>query len=314
MLAGTLALATGAVGVLMVPLAIERLGLGDPGVGFLTTMMSIGFIVGAGVSVAFASRHRLAFGMLAAAGIYGIGAAGFGLATVTTTAVVAAVIYGAGMTLLDVLGRTLLQRATADELLTRVFGAVEALWLLGIAVGAAVAPPVASAIGLEWGFVVMAGVVLVAAVIALPSLRAADDAAVVPERQLELLAGIPMFQPLPRLDLERIAGQLDRLPVAAGTDVIRQGDVGDRFYVVDAGTFAILVDGRQIDETTEGGYFGEIALLHDVPRTATVRAITEAAVWALDQEEFLATITGLPQSAHAAHAISQERLRTHEDP
>ncbi len=314
MLAGTLALATGAVGVLMVPLAIERLGLGDPGVGFLTTMMSIGFFVGAGVSVAFASRHRLAFGMLAAAAIYGIGAAGFGLATVTTTAIVAAVIYGAGMTLLDVLGRTLLQRATADELLTRVFGAVEALWLLGIAVGAAIAPPVASAIGLEWGFVVMAGVVLVAAVIALPSLRAADDAAVVPERQLELLSGIPMFQPLPRLDLERIAGQLDRLSVTAGTDVIRQGDVGDRFYVVDAGTFAILVDGSQIDETTEGGYFGEIALLHDVPRTATVRATTEAAVWALDQEEFLATITGLPQSAHEAHAISQERLRTHEQP
>ena len=87
--------------------------------------------------------------------------------------------------------------------------------------------------------------------------------------------------------------------------------MGDRFYIVDAGVFEIVRDGARIDTTTEGGYFGEIALLHDVPRTATVRAIADGAVWALDQEEFLATVTGLPQAARAAHDISVERLRTH---
>ena len=86
--------------------------------------------------------------------------------------------------------------------------------------------------------------------------------------------------------------------------------IGDRFYAVDAGSFEIVRDGTAIATAAEGDYFGEIALLHDVPRTATVRATSDAAVWALDQEEFLATVTGLPQAASAAHAISQERRRT----
>ena len=97
--------------------------------------------------------------------------------------------------------------------------------------------------------------------------------------------------------------------VTAGTEVIRQGDVGDRLYVVDAGSFEIVRDGSRIATAGEGEHFGEIALLHDVPRTATVRALTDGAVWALDQEEFLATVTGVPQAASAAHAVSAERLR-----
>ena len=92
--------------------------------------------------------------------------------------------------------------------------------------------------------------------------------------------------------------------------MIRQGDIGDRFYVVDAGSFEIVRDGTSIATAVEGDYFGEIALLHDVPRTATVRATSDGAVWALDQEEFLATVTGVPQAESAAHAVSAERLRT----
>jgi len=151
---------------------------------------------------------------------------------------------------------------------------------------------------------------LVTGAVSFAGLRRIDHAAVVPERQLQLLTAIPMFAPLPHIDLERIGRQLDRIETPAGTELIRQGDVGDRFYVVDAGTFEIVRDGARIDTAEEGGYFGEIALLHDVPRTATVRAIADGAVWALDQEEFLATITGLPQAARAAHKISTERRRT----
>jgi len=131
-----------------------------------------------------------------------------------------------------------------------------------------------------------------------------------PERQLSLLARIPMFAPLARVDLERLARQLDRIETPVGTEVIRQGDIGDRFYVVDAGEFEIVIDGERIRTQGEGDFFGEIALLQDMPRTATVRALTDGAVWALDQEEFLATLTDLPQAAGAAHRISAERMRT----
>jgi MFS family permease len=310
LIAGALAIATGAIGVLLVPLAIDRLGLGDSGVGFLSTIQSVGLFVGAGISVAFATRRRLSGGIVAAAALYAIGGVLFGLSTTTVIAVVACIAYGASITLLDVLARTLLQRTTSDDLLTRVFGAVEALWLLAYAAGAAIAPVLESRIGLPVSFAVLGCAMLVAGVVSLAGLRRIDHAAVVPERQLQLLTAIPMFAPLPHIDLERIGRQLDLIETPAGTELIRQGDVGDRFYVVDAGTFEIVRDGARIDTAEEGGYFGEIALLHDVPRTATVRAIADGAVWALDQEEFLATVTGLPQAARAAHKISAERRRT----
>ena len=152
--------------------------------------------------------------------------------------------------------------------------------------------------------------VLVVAVASIGGLRAIDRASVLPERQLALLRNIAMFAPLPSVDLERLARQLDRIATPAGSDVIRQGDVGDRFYVIDEGSFDVLADGRRVNTLDEGAFFGEIALLHDVPRTATVRATGDGAVWALDQEEFLTTVTGLPQSETAAHAISAERLRS----
>ena len=143
----------------------------------------------------------------------------------------------------------------------------------------------------------------------IPGLRRIDRAAVVPERQFSLVRGLAMFAPLPRTELERVARQLTRIVTPTGADVVVQGETGDRFYVIDAGAFDVIVDGAPIRRLSEGDFFGEIALLHDVPRTATVRAAEDGAVWALDQEEFLATVTGQPQAERAAHAISAERLR-----
>jgi MFS family permease len=309
-LTGVLTAAVGAVGVLTVPLAIDSLDLGEPGVGFLSTMISLGLLVGAAVSIMLASRRRLAVAIVASAAWFAVSGALFGVSTTVTVAVLASVTYGSAITLLDVLARTLLQRTASDDVLTRVFGAVEALWMLGYGAGAALAPSLERALGLGGAFAVCGGAMLAAALVALPGLRRIDEHTVVPARQLALLRRIPMFAPLPPLDLERIARQLDLIEVAPGSEVIRQGDIGDRFYAVEAGSFEIVRDGTTIATAGEGDYFGEIALLHDVPRTATVRATSAAAVWALDQEEFLATVTGLPQSESAAHAISAERRRT----
>ena len=310
LIAAAVAVATGAIGVLTVPLAIDTLGLGDPGVGMLTTVTSVGLLVGAGVSVAFSTRRRLAAPMLLSAAGFAVAGVLFAGAKTTATAICAAIVFGATITLMDVLGRTMLQRTTTDDVLTRVFGAVEALWLLGYAGGAAVAPSLESLVGLAWAFIISGGLVLLAGLGSFLAFRGIDASSVLPERQLSLLARIPMFAPLARVDLERLARQLDRIETPVGTEVIRQGDIGDRFYVVDAGEFEIVVDGERIRTQGEGDFFGEIALLQDMPRTATVRALTDGAVWALDQEEFLATLTDLPQAAGAAHRISAERMRT----
>jgi len=310
LIAAAVAVATGAIGVLTVPLVIDTLGLGDAGVGMLTTVTSVGLLVGAGVSVAFSTRRRLAAPMLLSAAGFAVAGVLFAGAKTTATAICAAIVFGATITLMDVLGRTMLQRTTTDDVLTRVFGAVEALWLLGYAGGAAVAPSLESLVGLAWAFIISGGLVLLAGLGSVLALRVIDASSVLPERQLSLLARIPMFAPLARVDLERLARQLDRIETPVGTEVIRQGDIGDRFYVVDAGEFEIVIDGERIRTQGEGDFFGEIALLQDMPRTATVRALTDGAVWALDQEEFLATLTDLPQAAGAAHRISAERMRT----
>jgi MFS family permease len=310
LIAAAVAVATGAIGVLTVPLAIDTLGLGDPGVGMLTTVTSVGLLVGAGVSVAFSTRRRLAGPMLLSAAGFAVAGVLFAGAKTTALAICAAVVFGATITLMDVLGRTMLQRTTTDDVLTRVFGAIEALWLLGYAGGAAVAPSLESLVGLAWAFAISGGVVLLAGLGSFLALRKMDAASVLPERQLALLARIPIFAPLAQIDLERLARQLDRIETPAGTEVIRQGDIGDRFYVVDEGEFEIVIDGERVRVQGEGEFFGEIALLQDMPRTATVRALTDGAVWALDQEEFLATLTDLPQAASAAHGISVERMRT----
>ena len=93
-----------------------------------------------------------------------------------------------------------------------------------------------------------------------------------------------------------------------GSAVITQGEAGDRFYAIVRGTVQVLVDGRQITTLGPGGSFGEIALIRDVPRTATVVATTESKLLTLDRDEFLRAIVGHEDTSDAAHGLATERL------
>ena len=116
-----------------------------------------------------------------------------------------------------------------------------------------------------------------------------------------------MFAPLSLATKERLAAKLIYLSVAAGERVIRVGDVGDRFYVVDNGELDVEVDGRHKTIHT-GDYFGEIALLRDVPRTATVTASTASQLYALQRSDFLAAVTGHQAAESAGHVVVDARL------
>jgi MFS family permease len=312
--AAAMALVWGTFDVLLVTLAFDRLGIGAAGVGALHTSIAVGVLLGATGSVALVGRSRISPTLLGGAVVMGASIAVLGFGDTVAAAVLASGVAGAATTVLDVAGRTLLQRAIDDSLLARVFGAIESLWMIGFGVGGPVAAALVSLFGLSASFVVASAVVPLITLLGFRALDRLEQQVVVPTRQLELISALPMFGPLPKSDVERVARQLDRLNVVRGTDVIRQGDVGDRFYVVDAGAFEVLTDGRFVASLSEGDHFGEIALLKDVLRTATVRATVDSTVWALDQEEFLATVTGMPQAKRAAHAISAERLRASSRP
>ncbi|MGH3111227.1 MAG: cyclic nucleotide-binding domain-containing protein, partial [Gaiellaceae bacterium] len=190
-----------------------------------------------------------------------------------------------------------------------VFGVIQMLWLLTLGVGALVAPFIVDGIGIE-AALIATGASLVGLVVVLwPKLSRIDREAEAPEAdELRVLASVPIFTPLPGSSLEHLAGRLVPMRLDAGTMVVREGDAGDRFYIVAEGEVEISEAGRPLSELEAGGYFGEIALLRDVPRTATVTAKTPVVLYALDREDFLAAVTSHAPSTQAAEDVVSSRL------
>jgi hypothetical protein len=183
------------------------------------------------------------------------------------------------------------------------------LWLAAIGIGAAVAPALISWLGIESALVVTGGALLGIVTILWPRVAGIDAAAPPPSaEELRILGSVPIFSPLPGPSLEHLAGRLVPLRLEPGTVVVREGDAGDRFYIVTEGEVDVTEDGKQISTLQAGSYFGEIALIRDVPRTATVTARTPVVLYALDREDFLAAVTGHPQSAEAAETVVSARL------
>ena len=184
------------------------------------------------------------------------------------------------------------------------------LWFGAVGVGAIAAPLLIDWLGLE-GALIATGAALVGLVLVCwPSVARIDAKAVAPEvEELRILASVPIFAPLPGMTLEHLAGRLVPLRLEPGTVIVREGDAGDRFYIVAEGVVVEVSEyGRPISELEAGGYFGEIALIRDVARTATVTAKTPVVLYALDREDFLAAVTSHEPSAEAAEEVVSARL------
>jgi MFS family permease len=300
LLGGAQFVVVGLLDVFYPVLAISVLGVGGSGAGVLAAVVGLGGLVGAGLTAFLVGRRRLTpateFGLVVCGlslSAAGLGAVGFGGVAVLL------LVCGAGRAFFDVATRTLLQRSVPDDVLARVFGLQEALVMLGLAVGSAAAPVLVTTFGPQ-GALVAGGMILpVVGLLVWPKLRQVDDRAAVPGPELDLLRRISIFAPLPQHALEQLSWHVVPVHAEAGHVVIRQGDPGDRFYLVVDGNLDVTVDGRALAEIGPGGYFGEIALLRDVPRTATVTARTAVRLLALERAQFLAAVTGSPLSASA---------------
>ncbi len=307
-LLGLAAFVWGALDVLIVVLVFDLLHVGASVAGILNALAGAGGLVGAAMALSLAGRIRLAMPFVVGLLAWGLPLAVVGLLPLPLVVGGLVLLAGAGRTIMDVVGRTLLQRSTPDAVLTRVFGVVEGIFMGAFGLGSVATPVLLGLVGLHGTFVIVGLLVPLGALVAWRSLVAIDRSAAVPVRELALLRGIPMFALLTPTVLERLAGHLEPVRYTAGTVVIQEGESGDRMYVLETGEVDVSVGGRHVRTQGSGSEFGEIALLRDVPRTATVRARTDVALLALRAEVFLAAVTGQVASRRAADHIIEERF------
>ena len=297
----------GAMNVLVVVASLRLLDLGRAGVGYLNSAMGIGGVIGALAAFSLAGRLRLAPSFGLGIAIWGVPIALIGAFPHAALALVLFGCVGLGNTLVDVSGTTLLQRSAPDAVLARVFGVLESLIVGSIGIGALVAPFVVHALGIRWALVTVGAFLPVVVAVTWRTLVAIDVASPAPTG-LDLLQQVPFLAPLPAPTLEALAGRLERVRAPAGATIIARGERGDRFYVIADGEVEVAVDEQAPSVERRGGYFGEIALLRDVPRTATVSARTDTELLALEGPDFIAAVTGAPSAREAAEAVVAARL------
>jgi MFS family permease len=300
-------LVRGALNVLVVVVAFRLLHAGGGWVGFLSGAVGAGTLLGGFGSVSLTGRRlALPFG-------FGLVLWGLPIALVATTsnralALGLLAVVGIGNAIEDVAGETLLQRIVGDDDLGQVLGVMFGCATAGMGIGAIAAPGLIDAFGVR-GALVATGLLLPTLVLlSLPALRRIDAHAGAPTEELAILDEVPMFAPLPVVAKEQLAQNLMAMEVHAGEAIIREGDMGDRFYVLARGHVAVSSGGRRLGELGPGDSFGEIALLRDVPRTATVTAVDEVGLYSLDRAHFLEAATGHAAGREAGEAVVEERL------
>ena len=308
LLLGLQAITWGAVDVLIVGLAIDELGLGRSGAGLLAAAIGVGGVIGGAATVSLVGRSRLTPGFALGVALWGIPLVAVAVVLAPVPVIVFLAIAGIGFSFMDVSGRTLLQRAVDESTLGRVFGLLEAGFMAAWAIGSAIAPVALGALGLPWTFVALGVSVPVVTAVSWTRLRRIEARAWVPSRELELLRAIDIFAPLRGPMLEQLARQLHEVDVPAGRVFIHVGEPGDRFYAIVDGEVLVTAGGQEVARIGPGGYVGEIALLRDVPRQASVAALADTRLLALDREPFLEAVTGSTRATAVAHSGVDQRL------
>jgi hypothetical protein len=294
----------GALDVLYVVLALGVLDLGESGAGYLNAAFGLGGVLGIAVTATLVGRARLAPPLLAGVLVWlvALGLLAAYLRTVPAFVLLAAA--GLGRSLVDVAGRTLLQRTAPPELLSRVFGVLEGLMMAGLALGSVLTPALVWIAGAEGALL---GVALVLPAIALTAGRRIlrlDQSATVPVVEIACLRSAPKFSALRAPELERLARGATPVSAKAGETLMREGEPGDEAFVVADGTLEVSVRGEPIAKLSRGDLVGEIALLREGIRVATVMARTDSRLLRLEREVFLDTLSG----GHAVESLVEARL------
>lgn len=282
----------GALDLTIVLLARDTFDLGVSVPGLFGAAIGAGGLVGCLIATVGVGRQRLAPIIIAALAVAVGGLAILGSWTTLSVTLVALPLIGGAQAVADVVARILLQRTAPPDTLASVFAAVEVLAIAGLVAGAAtVQVLLGGGIGLA-----LIGVAAFPAVILAMATRLwkADTSADVPIVALRALQRIPTFAVLPGPALEGVARAARLLDVPAGQTVVRSGDPGDAYYAIVSGAVTVTVAAPAPSSRvmTRGEGFGEIALLSDVTRTATVTVRDDAKLLRIERPAFLRVVVG----------------------
>jgi predicted MFS family arabinose efflux permease len=298
----------GAADVLIVIFALDLLGLSQSAVGYLNVAWGIGALVAVAAIAAIIERGRLVRSIALGAMLAGLGMALPGAWPIAVAAYLGWVAIGIGYTLFEVAARTLLQRNGSDEVLARILGSLEALCLAAMALGSICVPALVAAAGARTSLIIVGALLPLLVALCWRALRSLRIGPPVDARRYALLRGDRIFAPLPVDTLERLAHDLTQVDARPDDEIITEGDHGDRFYLIDEGAVEVVEAGAQIGRQGSGESFGEIALIRDVPRTASVRALAPTRLFALTRQQFLAAVTGHVRSHQQAAEVTESRL------
>ncbi|MEV7429356.1 MFS transporter [Nocardioides sp. NPDC092400] len=301
-------LTRGALTVLTVVVAIDLLRTGESGAGLLTAAIGAGAVLGSLAAALLLDTRRLGGWFALGVSLWGLPVIVIGVLPHETTALAMLACVGVGNALIDLGGFTLLGRIAPDEVLARVFGVLESLVALSMGLGAVLTSVVVELAGIRATLVVVGVLCPVAAALAWPRLRRMDRSLSVRDEEIATLRRVPMLGFLPLPAVEQLARGMQPVDVPAGATVFEQGDVGDRYFVIESGEAVVVGDGEVVARLGPGEGFGEIALLRQVRRTAGIRATQPLRLQSLRSEHFLAVVLGYPPSARDAGTTVASRL------
>jgi hypothetical protein len=298
----------GALLVLLVVVALDVLSLGSGAVGWLNAAIGAGGLLGGALMARLARLSRLGRLFVLGVTLWGLPLVALGATSTTTVAYLALVIVGVGNAVEDASAYTLLPRLLGNRKAAPALGAFEIVVFTGMSAGSATAPAISDWLGPHGALIAIGATLAVLALAYLPRYMQIDRTIPVPGPEIALLRGLPMFAPLSVATIDQLATVLEHEEYQPGETVMREGERGDRFYIVVSGRAHVTARGKSVRYLDPGDCFGEIALLRDVPRTATVTAAGPLHTVALARADFLAAVTGDRISPRAAHDLADERL------
>jgi CRP-like cAMP-binding protein/predicted MFS family arabinose efflux permease len=301
---------TGAFYVACASLAEDRWRLGEEGVALIMTILGAGGLFGALATLSIVGRRGLARVLAWAMFGWAVTLAAIGPIVLPALGLALAAVVGAAGAVAYAIAPTLVQRGVPRDAMVPAAASLPTLYLLGMAAGAIIAPLLIDSVGVAAALEILGGATAVVTLLAWPLLRRADALSAEDAAKLAVIRATPQLAPLPAQALEQLARAATCLAVPAGSEVIRQDDPGDRFYIIGAGLADVTVDGRRVAALGPGGSFGEIALLHDVSRSATVAAREDLDLVTVDRAAFLGALSSDPGAVGRIGAVARTRLAT----